>query len=295
MEREHDLVPSTRLLRLAARFHDKQYRDAYVAAHAREILAKQMRSFRGALAQAEYAEKIGKQKTVIGRLENPAYSGWSLRTMLDIARKENVAVLARFVDFPTFLNFTDDMSDDALHPQGYNETTTDDIAAYLSRTRTYYDVGGDHFAGGTAMEAISPAPYADIFFGGMQQIGLNLAASGSGNFAVSTYPVIARQSIWLSANTVLGPLTAWEPAPQLPSGMARTQAAIRWLTDLAISRKNQIDALQSERVALRNALAQAQAQPINIQAQPINILPFPTHSRRQPFGNPLDVLNPEAA
>ena len=41
-----------------------------------------MRNFRGQLPQADFAAKIGKQKTVVGRLEKPAYGGWSLRTML---------------------------------------------------------------------------------------------------------------------------------------------------------------------------------------------------------------------
>lgn len=105
MNGERDLAASPRRLQsLAEKFHDKQYRDAYVGAHNRGVLAQQMHNFRGALSQADYAAKIGKQKTVIGRLENPAYGGWSLRTMLEIARKENVAVLVRFVDLPTFLN-----------------------------------------------------------------------------------------------------------------------------------------------------------------------------------------------
>jgi Helix-turn-helix len=127
---ERVLAVSNRFLRLAARFRDKQYRDAYVAAHAREVLAKQMRNFRGGLSQAEYAERIGKQKTVIGRLENPAYTGWSLRTMLDIARKMDVAVFVRFVDFPTFLKYSGDISESALQPMPYNPTIIAQSTSY---------------------------------------------------------------------------------------------------------------------------------------------------------------------
>lgn len=116
MDIEQNHATSHRLWALAEKFHDKQYRDGYVASHTRRVLAEQMRNFRGDLTQADYAAKIGKQKTVIGRLENPAYSGWSLRTMHEVARKENVAVIARFVDFPTFLSFTDDLSSEALRP-----------------------------------------------------------------------------------------------------------------------------------------------------------------------------------
>src|SRR6516165_9926516 len=114
MDSEHDLAVSRRLLSLAAKFHDEEYRNAYLASHTRGVLARQMRNFRGNLSQSEFAEAIGKQKTVIARLENSAYAGWSLRTMLEIAQKQRVALLCRFVDFPTFLDFTDDISDDAL-------------------------------------------------------------------------------------------------------------------------------------------------------------------------------------
>lgn len=128
MDGGHDPAPSRRLLSLAEKFRDKQYRDGYVASHTRGVLAQQMRNFRGDLPQAEYAEKIGKQKTVIGRLENPGYAGWSLRTMLEVARKEDVAVIIRFVDFPTFLKYSGDLSDEALHPVPYDAEVIDDLA-----------------------------------------------------------------------------------------------------------------------------------------------------------------------
>src|SRR5260370_23788374 len=125
MDDERDLVDSHRFLSLAEKFHNKDYRDGYVAAHTRGVLARQMRNFRGELSQADYTAKIGKQKTVVSRLENPAYSGWSLRTMLEVARRENVAVFVRFVDFPTFLKYSNDLSDAALDPKGYDEREID--------------------------------------------------------------------------------------------------------------------------------------------------------------------------
>jgi hypothetical protein len=113
-------IPS-RISRLINKFREKRYRDGYVAAHTREVLARQMRNFRGNLSQAEFAEKIGKQTTMVARLENSAYGGWSVRTMLEIAHKNDVAVIIRFVDFPTFLKYSDDMSDTALSPRPYNQ------------------------------------------------------------------------------------------------------------------------------------------------------------------------------
>jgi hypothetical protein len=128
MDGELDLSDS-RLLTLVVKFRDKQYRDGYVAAHTRGVLARQMRNFRGNLSQADFAEEIGKQKTMIARLENSAYGGWSLRTMLEIARNRGVAIFCRFVDFPTFLKLTNDFSDEALYPVSYDQSAIDQLAA----------------------------------------------------------------------------------------------------------------------------------------------------------------------
>ena len=73
MDDERDLVDSHRFLSLAEKFHDKRYRDGYVAAHTRGVLARQMRNFRGERSQAEYGAIIGKRQTVVSRLESPAY------------------------------------------------------------------------------------------------------------------------------------------------------------------------------------------------------------------------------
>ena len=128
MDGERGSADSPRLSSLAEKFHEKRYRDGYVAAHTRGVLARQMRNFRGDLTQAEFGAEIDKRQTVVSRLENPAYGGWSLRTMLEIARKRNVAVFVRFVDFSTFLKSSGDLSDSALRPQPYDEETINELA-----------------------------------------------------------------------------------------------------------------------------------------------------------------------
>jgi hypothetical protein len=122
MEAERDPVPSRKEV-LAEKFRDKRYRDSYVATSTRGVLALQMRNFRGDRSQADFGVEIGKRQTVVSRLENSAYGGWSLRTMLEVARKLNVAVFCRFVDFPTFLKLSDDLSDEALFPASYGHET----------------------------------------------------------------------------------------------------------------------------------------------------------------------------
>jgi hypothetical protein len=125
---EQNLVDSHRLVRLAEKMHDKEYRDGYVAAHTRQVLAKQMREFRGDKSQIAFAESLGKRQTVVSRLESPSYVGWSLSTMFEVASKLDVAVFARFVDFPTFLEYSGVQSETALHPPAYNQEEVDSFA-----------------------------------------------------------------------------------------------------------------------------------------------------------------------
>jgi hypothetical protein len=128
MDAEQDLADSPRSVHLADRFRDKRYRDRYVASHTRRFLARQMRKLRGDRSQTDFGDVLGKRQTVVSRLENPAYNGWSVRTMLEIAEKLNLAVFARFVDFPTFLRLTKDMSDAAGRPLEYNQDAIDAVA-----------------------------------------------------------------------------------------------------------------------------------------------------------------------
>jgi hypothetical protein len=80
-----------------------------------------MRKFRGDKSQSEFGDLIDKRQTVVSRLEDPKYGKWTLQTLFDVAEKLNVAVLVRFVDIPTFLKLSEDMSEDASQPQPYDE------------------------------------------------------------------------------------------------------------------------------------------------------------------------------
>lgn len=128
MDEKHLPAASSRFFKLAQQFHDKEFRDTYVAAQTRRFLARQMRKFRGHLSQAEFADRLDKQQTIVSRLEDPNYSGWTLGTLLEIASKLNVGLVVRFVDFPMFLKFTGDLSEEAMCPSPYNEQEVDDSA-----------------------------------------------------------------------------------------------------------------------------------------------------------------------
>ena len=121
MDEERQSAGFPRWARLIEKFRDKEYRDSYVASHTRRFLARQMRKFRGEQSQSDFGETIGKPQTIVSRLEDQGYGPKTLQTMFETAAKLNVAVIARFVDFPTFLKLTDDMSDEAFLPQSYSE------------------------------------------------------------------------------------------------------------------------------------------------------------------------------
>ncbi len=65
---------------------------------------------------------------MVSRLENPNYTGWTLNTLFEVASKLNVAVFVRFVDFSTFLKYSGEQSEAALHPASYDQDSVDDFA-----------------------------------------------------------------------------------------------------------------------------------------------------------------------
>jgi hypothetical protein len=263
MDGERNLVASHRFLSLAEKFHDKRYRDGYVAAHTRGVLARQMHNFRGHLSQADFAAKIGKQKTVVGRLENPAYSGWTLRTMFEIARKQNVAILVRFVDFPTFLGFTDDMSDESLHPHAYDQAEIDRFAAYQSGQTSYYDLLPSlNLDRGRSM---GRSTYGDIFFGQpIEPSPLNNLTYAAGSTISVTGGALVPTTIgWLvqgasAIPNLIGQSAAWSGAPVFassgfaipptPGVLARADAEIGRLNNL-VATQSGIIARQQQKIA----------------------------------------------
>lgn len=119
-----NVMDKARAERLSEQFADPRYRHGYVGAHTRNFLAHQMRALRGDMTQADFADKLGMRKTVIGRYENPMYGPPSLRTLLRIAKKLDIAVFVRFVAFPKFIELTDDLSDEAAAPSDWSATIT---------------------------------------------------------------------------------------------------------------------------------------------------------------------------
>lgn len=123
-----ELHRASRNERLVKKLSKKAYRDAYLGSRIRQFLAHQMRSFRGDRTQAEFGRILDQSQSVISeRLESPAYGKWNLQTLLHIASKLDVALLVQFVDYPTFLKFTDEITDETVRPAPFDEGKLNEV------------------------------------------------------------------------------------------------------------------------------------------------------------------------
>jgi transcriptional regulator with XRE-family HTH domain len=113
---------------------DKEFRDEYMSSHVRAGICYQLQALREqlGLTQTEFARLVGKPQTVISRLENVERSRVSTQTLLDIACGLDIALLVRFVDYPTFLHFTKDVTPESL----WVETFGQSVERYASTLST---------------------------------------------------------------------------------------------------------------------------------------------------------------
>jgi hypothetical protein len=104
-----------------------EFRASYMAHHLRAFLADQIRALRGDRSQREFGVVIDKPQSVVSRLEDEEYGKVSLQTLIDVATKQDIAIVVRFVDFPTFLRITSDLSDQAIAPRPYDSAARQEI------------------------------------------------------------------------------------------------------------------------------------------------------------------------
>lgn len=111
-------------LRNLASFSKKEFRDSYMSGRVRTSIALQMRALRVrlGLSQKEYAEKIGKPQSVVSRIENTAYGGVSVQTLLDVCEALDIALVMKFASFDEFLLQHGNISPSALAVETFDET-----------------------------------------------------------------------------------------------------------------------------------------------------------------------------
>lgn len=143
---------------IAKRFDSKAFRDAYVSRQLRIFLATQMRALRGAKSQSAFGKELGKPQSVISRLESEGYGNVTVRTLIEIAAKLNLALIVRFVSIPTFLRSTSDYARAAVAPEPYS---SDAMARMIHQEeRKAADSAWDHITKGPQrIHATTPGAY----------------------------------------------------------------------------------------------------------------------------------------
>ena len=116
-----------RIRRLAKMLGRRVFRHGYMSRQLKAFLAQQIRELRGEERQEDFGKRIGKPQSVISRLEKQLDRSISIQTLIDIAEGLDIAVIIRFVDFPKFLKYTEDYSDEAITPQRYDQSAIDAI------------------------------------------------------------------------------------------------------------------------------------------------------------------------
>ena len=109
--------------RVLSEFSDKEFRDAYVEARARNYIAYQIKAVREqrGLSQADLADLQGKKQSEISRFEDPEYGRLTTTTLLKIAAALDVTLLIRLCSHEEFLFQTAEMSPEHLHVPPYSD------------------------------------------------------------------------------------------------------------------------------------------------------------------------------
>lgn len=122
-----------------AKFDRKAYRDGYLHAKVRGMIAYQIQALREktGLNQTDFAEKIGKTQSVVSRLEDTGYGRVTVQTLLDIASALDVALVVKFASYPDFLLQTRDASVSALQPATIHQSIAAARVPSLSESGAY--------------------------------------------------------------------------------------------------------------------------------------------------------------
>ncbi|MEI7668532.1 MAG: helix-turn-helix transcriptional regulator [Pseudomonadota bacterium] len=126
MTQEQLNIISHRVERLAPQLEKQKFRESYLESNIVSFLSNQIRAMRGGKSQKEFGEFLGKPQNIVSRLENPD-SPKSIQSLLDIAHAHKVALLVKFVDYPTYLRETSDISDLSLVPATYNQAKVNEM------------------------------------------------------------------------------------------------------------------------------------------------------------------------
>jgi len=100
---------------------DREYRHSYVASHITEGLALQIRALRESRpwTQVQLGDRAGMSQVAISRLEDPDYGRFTLNTLRRLAQAFDVALIVRFAPFSELVDWTLNLSPEALSPPDF--------------------------------------------------------------------------------------------------------------------------------------------------------------------------------
>lgn len=106
-----------------ASLEDREYRHEFVSEHINVGLAFQIRALRQRqkLTQARLAELTGSRQPTISEWENPSYGKYTLETLKELGKAFDVGLLVRFVRFGELVNWTVDLTQEAIAPPNFGE------------------------------------------------------------------------------------------------------------------------------------------------------------------------------
>jgi hypothetical protein len=143
--------------RLSEQFKNEKFRKSFFARQLKIFLAAQIRALRGDRTQVQFGVLIGKPQSVVARLERESYGKVNLQTLIDIATQLDIALIVRFVSFPTFLNWTNDYSTSALAPDSYAKADTQ-----ASSPEFVSALQGEELSSNSMMHDLSPLVNAPL-------------------------------------------------------------------------------------------------------------------------------------
>lgn len=106
------------------------FRHRYLGAQTGAKIVRQIRAMRRqrGWSQANFAVRLNKPASNVSqRLENLDYSGFSLKTLLEVAEACDVGLVVEFVPYKDFIRRTDDLSTDKLEVNEFSEGDLDEL------------------------------------------------------------------------------------------------------------------------------------------------------------------------
>ena len=117
-------------------FNDPEYRHQFVEEEINVGIAFQIRALRNRqnLKQDDLAKLLGGKQSLVSAWENPNYGKYTLTTLKDLAKAFDVGLLVRFVPFSTLVDWTVNLSNDAIAPSSFSEEELYRVAASVAAT-----------------------------------------------------------------------------------------------------------------------------------------------------------------